>query len=268
MLVTDNLQQLISGFIATIPKLTGALIILIVGIIISKLIRRILSGSLKKLNIDKYAEVINNFEFIEKTSFRVYPSVIISTILYYFILLIFIVAATDVLGMDSLSQLVRDILNWIPNLVTALLLLFVGFIFAEFAKNAVVKACDSFGVPSGKFIGSAVFYFILVNVLISALGQAKVNTNFIATNISILIAGIALAFAIGYGFASKDMVANFLVSFYSKDKLSLGQEVVLDGVKGTIVEIDKTSITLDTGERIVIIPLNKLSKDRIEIFKK
>jgi len=125
MLVTDNLQQLISGFIATIPKLTGALIILIVGIIISKLIRRILSGSLKKLNIDKYAEVINNFEFIEKTSFRVYPSVIISTILYYFILLIFIVAATDVLGMDSLSQLVRDILNWIPNLVTALLLLFV-----------------------------------------------------------------------------------------------------------------------------------------------
>ena len=120
MLVTDNLQQLISGFIATIPKLTGAFIILILGIIVSKLIRRILSGSLKKLNVDKYAEVINNFEFIEKTSFRVYPSVIISTILYYFILLIFIVAATDVLGMDSLSQLVRDILNWIPNLVTAL----------------------------------------------------------------------------------------------------------------------------------------------------
>ena len=45
--------------------------------------------------------------------------------------------------MDSLSQLVRDILNWIPNLVTALLLLFVGFIFAEFAKNAVVKAINT-----------------------------------------------------------------------------------------------------------------------------
>ena len=92
------------------------------------------------------------------------------------------------------------------------------------------------------------------------------NTSFIATNISILIGGVALAFAIGYGFASKDMVANFLVSFYSKDKLNIGRKVTLDGVTGTIIDIDKTSITLECDNKEVIIPLNKLAKERIEIY--
>ncbi|MBK7223910.1 MAG: mechanosensitive ion channel domain-containing protein [Saprospiraceae bacterium] len=266
MQIAENVRHLLLGFLDFIPKLVGAIILLIIGYIVSNMVKKFICKLFEKFGIDKMADKINESDMLAKSNFKVIPSLIISSIVYYFIFLIFIVAATDALGMEALSQLIKDIINWVPNLITALVLLFVGFLFADFIKDATLKATKSFGIPSGGFIANAVFYFVLINVLISALGQAKVNTSFIATNISILIGGVALAFAIGYGFASKDMVANFLVSFYSKDKLNIGQKVTLDGVTGTIIDIDKTSITLECDNKEVIIPLNKLAKERIEIY--
>ncbi len=266
MIIQDNLQKLLQGLFQVLPNVAGAIAILLIGWLVSRLIRKSLSAFLRKLKMDRFAESINASDFLSKSRFRIVPSEIISAIVYYFLVLIFLVASTDVLGLESLSKLIQDIINWIPNLVTAMAMLFIGFLAADFLKNASLKACESLGVPSGKFISLALFYFILINIVVSALAQAKVNTQFIATNISILIAGLALSFSIGYGFASKDVVANFLVSFYSKDKIQVGQRVRVDDVTGVITDIGKTSLTIDCGDREVIIPLNKLSKEKIEIF--
>ncbi|NOT37459.1 MAG: mechanosensitive ion channel [Saprospiraceae bacterium] len=268
MINIDNLRQILDGFIGVIPRIVGALIIFIIGFIIAKIVRRLVLETLKKLQIDRFADIINNSDFLANSKFKVFPSLILSSIIYYFMLLIFLVAATDILGIQALSSLISDIINWIPNLVTALAILMIGFILADSLKKTVVSTCKNLGIPSASFIGDALFYFILINVVISALGQAKVNTQFIGTNISILIAGLSLAFAIGYGLASKDVVANFLVSFYSKEKIKVGQKVRIDDSEGTIIDLDKTSLTLDCNDRTVVIPLNKLAKGKIEIFNK
>lgn len=266
MINIDNLKQILDGFLNVIPKLVGAIIVFVIGFIIAKIVRRIIRETLNKLQIDRFADVINNSDFLANSKFKVVPSEILSTIIYYFLLLIFMVAATDILGIQALSNLISDIINWIPNLVTALAILMIGFIVADSLKKTVVSTCKNLGIPSATFIGDALFYFILINVIISALGQAKVNTQFIGTNISILIAGLSLAFAIGYGLASKDVVANFLVSFYSKEKIKIGQRVRIDDSEGLIIDLDKTSLTLNCSDRIVVIPLNKLAKGKIEIF--
>ena len=123
-------------------------------------------------------------------------------------------------------------------------------------------------MPSANIIGYFVFYFIFINVIIVALSQAQINTDFFAQNISIIIGGAILAFSIGYGLASKDLVASFLASYYTKDKLNIGDKVTLNGVTGTISNVDKSSVTLDTGQKDVIIPLNKILLDNIEIHHK
>jgi len=123
-------------------------------------------------------------------------------------------------------------------------------------------------MPSANIIGSFVFYFVFINVIIVALSQAQINTEFFAQNISIIIAGGVLAFSIGYGFASRDLVASFLASYYTNDKLNIGDKVTLNGVTGIISNVDKSSVTIDVGQKDVIIPLNKILKDNIEIHHK
>ena len=84
--------------------------------------------------------------------------------------------------------------------------------------------------------------------IISALGQAGVNTELLESSFNLLMGGIVLAFAVGYGFASKDILANLLSSFYNKNKYQEGQIIQIDDVKGKIIALDTTSITLETGE--------------------
>jgi small-conductance mechanosensitive channel len=75
-----------------------------------------------------------------------------------------------------------------------------------------------------------------------------------------------MAFAIGYGCASKDTMANFLASFYSKNKVRVGDYVQIDGSKGRVIAMDSTSITLQGEGKIIVIPLSKLTSDKVEIF--
>ena len=99
----------------------------------------------------------------------------------------------------------------------------------------------------------------------SALDQAEIQTDFIKSNLMIIIAGAVGAFAFGYGLASKGMMANLLASFYTKGKFIIGDTITLDNTKGEIVAMDNTSVTLQTATTKIVFPLSKLTEKGIEV---
>ena len=259
------LGQLISGFIDVVPKIIGALAIIIFGLIISKILAKFIKTLLKKVGVDKLADKLHEIDIISKANVKISFSEIISKIVYYFLVLIFITAGTDVLGMDAISTLFTDLLQFIPKLLVALIILVIGIIVSEALRKIIFTTCKSLGIPSSNLISSFVFYFMIVNILIVALTQASIDTDFLSSNISIIIGGIVAAFSIGYGFASKDIVANFLASYYSKDKFNVGDRITVDGLSGEIVDIDRSSITLSADGKKIIIPMQKMINENIEI---
>ena len=114
-----------------------------------------------------------------------------------------------------------DIINFIPRLLVAGIVLMIGVFIADFIKDIITTVCQSLGIPSAKMIGGFVFWFIFLTALVSAMGQAGIETDFIMSNLSLLLAGGVFAFALGYGIASRDMMANFLASFYTKEKVNI-----------------------------------------------
>jgi len=260
------LKELLAGFAAGIPKFFTALLIAIVGMIIAKLLAKIFKKALVTLNVDKIGEKLNEIEIVEKSNIKIKISTVVSKVIYYFLLLIFMAAATDVLGMPAVSELVLNILNFIPKLIVASIVLIVGTLIADGLKGVTQSALESLGIPSARMISTFVFYFLMINIVISALTAAQIDTAFLSQNISLIIGGIVLAFAIGYGLASKDSMSNFLASYYSKGKFDVGDTVTLDGVSGKIVEMDKSSMIIiaDSGNK-VIFPLNQVSNSKIEI---
>lgn len=272
LLFSQDIQQALSdmflGFITAIPKLILAIILLLVGLIIANFTRKIIEATLNKLNVDRFTDKLNQIDFIYKNNIHIKLSSIAGKVGKYLILLVFIMTAVGVLDMPVLAELIQDLIKWIPNLIAAFVVLIGGLLIGVSLQNVVTATCKSLGMPSANMIGSFVFYFILINVIILALAQAQINTTFFAQNISIIIAGAVLAFSIGYGLASKDLVASFLASYYTKDKLNIGDKVNLNGVQGIIANVDKSSVTLRTEEKDIIIPLNKVLLENIEIYHK
>ena len=107
-------RELLTSMVATLPKLLGCIIILILGYIVAKIVATVVKTAVSRVGIDKFGEKLEDIDFIQKNNLKIKISSILSKILYFFILLIFIVAATDVLGMPALSDLFKNMLNYIP----------------------------------------------------------------------------------------------------------------------------------------------------------
>lgn len=266
--IKDIFYDVLGQFAAVLPNLAGALAVLLIGWLISRGLRKLVKTLLSRTGVDQLAERLNQIEIMEKARIRIVPSVLLSKILYYILMLVVALAATDILGIQAVSDLMVDIINYIPNLLTAAIVLFIGLIFADFIKGIVLSTAKSLGIPSANLIANFLFYFLLIAVAMSALGQARIDTEFLATNLTIIIAGGVAAFAIGYGLASRDVMANFIASFYSNKKVAPGDVIKVGDVTGTVKAMDNTSITLEGEEKqMIILPLSKLTTEKVEIIK-
>ena len=264
----DTLEKLIAGAQEFLPSFLGAVIVFIIGWIISKFLASIIRKLLVNMNVDKVADKLNDIDIVNQANIKIVPSKLLAKIVYYVGILVTLIASTDVLGMPEVSQTVSDIIGYVPKLISALIMLVIGVIVADFIKGLVLSTLTGLGIPSAKLIASFVFYFIFLTILISALAQAGINTNLINSNLTMILGGGVLAFALGYGFAAKDMMANYLASFYTKEKFAVGDSISVDDVSGSIIEMDSSSLTLQADSKKVIIPLSKLSAEKVVIHEK
>jgi len=263
--MTSLMTGMLNQFVSAIPGIVGSIVIFVVGLIIAKVISKIITKFLEKIQIDKLGEKLQEIEMVDKSNINFKISTILGKIFYYFLVLFFAVIATDILGMPAVSQIVTDIFNFIPKLIMALVILVIGLLASDAISKIIYTTCNSLGIPSAKLLSTFVFYFLFINIFILALTQADINTEFLSQNISILIGGAILAFSIGYGFASKDIVANLLASFYSKDKFQIGDTITFEGDKGQIINMDRSTLTIQSNEKKIIFPLSKLTNQKVEI---
>lgn len=264
-ILIDTFRKLLEQLTGFISNFIPALIILIVGSFVAKLIRKLLQKGLEKSGVDRLGEKLNKIDMVKKMG-EIKFSSFIPTILYYYILLMFITIATTLMGIKALSDMIASLIILIPNLIVAGIMIFAGIIIADAMKNAVVNICKSLKIDSGKLLGSIVFSFFLIIIIIAALKQAGIETSLLESSFNLIIGGVIFAFAVGYGMASKDVLSNILSSFYSKNKYKEGQTIAIDGVKGGILSIDITSITLSTGDSQTVFPLSTLQNKKVEVF--
>lgn len=261
-----NFEKLVSDFFGVIPNIVGALLVFIIGYLIAKLVANIVKRVLKKSGVDTLGDKLNAIDLVQDNNVNIVPSTLFSKVFYYILLLFVIVLATDILQIEAVSELMTKLVTYTPNIIVAIIVLGIALLIGDTIKGLVQSACESFNIPSAKMIGNLVFFLILIMGIMSALMQLGVETDFMGTVFSILIGGIVLAFALGYGLASKDAMSNFLASKQNEDKFSIGDIISIDGTKGTIVNIDNSSITVQSENSKIIIPLHKFASEKIEVF--
>lgn len=257
--ILDKLQDALLTF-------GTAFLVLIIGWLLARFLSKMIEKLLKAIKADALGDKINEIDLLQSANVKILPSIVISKLFYYILMLLVLTAALEIVSLDELSKQVNKLIEYIPKLFSATLILIGGLIVANAIRSFLNAAFKSLNIASGKLISGFVFYFIFVSVLLSALPQADFEVGFLQDNLTIIVGGVIFAFAIGYGFASRNIMSNLLAALYSKNKFHIGDDVKIDGTRGTIIEIDSTSLTLETSDRRVVIPLNQLTTQRVEVF--
>ena len=260
------LKTFVEGAYTGIPKLISALVIFFIGLTIAKFIKKMIAKILGAIGIDRFAARLNDIDLVRSTGVEMRLSDLIARIVHFFIVFMFTMMTVDVLNIPAISKLMQDAFDYMPSLLTAGIVLLLGLFFADLIKGIALAALKSLNIPSANVIANVVFYFLFVSIAVSALGQAKIETAFISANLTVIIGAAALAFSVGYGLASKDLASNYLAGYYNKNKVRVGDEVVIDGTQGKVVVIDNSSLILQTKDRAVIVPLSKLTTSRVEVL--
>ncbi len=267
-LFLNSFQHLLSELLGAVPKILGAILLLVLGIIIARLVAIVIIKTLKITRFDEWMHKLKVHDLFEKAQIKTSVAEIIARFAYWVILLIFLVGISETLGWSAVSQKISLFINFLPKVFISLIILIIGLYIASLVRQTIIAAFLSFGLSFGKLVSSAFFYFLLLFVVVIALEQLDIDTTIITSNVLIIIGGVVLAFAISYGFASRDILNNFLASLYSKNNFQIGQKIILeDGAVGEIVKMDNISVTLKTEEGKLILPIKTLINEKIRIIE-
>jgi len=261
----QSLMTLSNSVMRALPNIMGALFLLILGWIIAKILSFVVRKTLKLVGFDKLAEKVNVNEILGKANIGAASSHIVGTFVYWVIMLLFFVTASDTLGWTVVSESISDLISYLPKLFSAVIIFVMGFYIASFVKKGMKGVLDSLSVTSSHLLSSTAFYIILVIISITALNQAGIDTAIITSNVILIIGGAIFAFAISFGFGSREILSNIISSFYTKTNFAIGQEIEIFDIKGTIQKIDTTSCVIKTKTGLTIIPVHKLLTEKVGI---
>ena len=173
-------------------------------------------------------------------------------------MLMFLVAAVDALGMDSVTQSINNVLAYIPNVLGAIVLVVFGLMVGNFVRALVQGGAERLGIEYGGAVGQLVYGIIVVLVGSLAVGQLNLNTALVdrAIEISLMAVGAALALALGFG--TRDMAKHVVAGVYARESFPAGSSFQMGDKRGTVSAVRAVNTTIKTDKGIVVVPNAKL----------
>lgn len=267
-LFTEMLRAFGIKFMETIPGIIGAILVIVAGWLFALIVSGSIARLLTTLRFDSLADKVKVTPFLQAANIKATPSRIVGRFVYWIILLLVIVSAADTLGWTAVTYEISKVLDFLPNLLSAVAFFVIGTYAASFIRDFMRGAMASLGISTSKVISSSVFYLLFVIIALTALKQGGLDTSIITTNLFIIIGSLMLAGAVSYGIASRDVLANVLAGFYSKRTFRKGMNIEIDGQRGIITDTSSINMTIQISEtERVVIPANELITRKVKIIK-
>ena len=189
----------------------------------------------------------------------------ILTFVKVFLWLVFIIVASDIIGLTIISTEIANLLRYLPILLSALIIFMIGLFLAKMIKEMIFKVFDSIGMGGGKILGNALFYLIIIFVSITALNQAGVDTQIITNNFTMILGAFLLAISLALGLGAREVVGDLLRTFYTRKIYIIGDKVKIGKLEGTVIGIDSISMILKTKNGKVVIPIKKVVEKTVKV---
>jgi hypothetical protein len=208
--LTQSFQNLFYGLIAFIPNLVAAIIIFVIGWLIGAGLAKVVAQVITSIRVDQALRAAGVDRIVERAGFALNSGAFLGMLVKWFFIIVFLVAALDVLGLTEVTIFLRAVvLGYLPQVIVAVLILLVAAVVAEAAQRVVAGSAAAAHLKSANFLGTVSRWAIWVFAILAALDQLGV-TPFVQTLFTGVVVALALAFGLSFGLGGQQAAARYL----------------------------------------------------------
>jgi hypothetical protein len=249
----------VAGFI---PNLFVALILVLLGFVVAKLLDTLLSKLLGKIGLDRLMAGTGLTKILARAGIQAPVSTLIGKIVYWFVLLVFLVSAAESLGLERVSATLDVMALYLPKVFGAALLLLAGVLLAHLVSGLVRGAAEGVGLDYAHGLGRVAQGLVIIISISVAIGQLEVKTDLLNNVIAIVLISVGLAISLALGLGSRDIASQILAGIYVRELYEVGQHVQIGAIQGQIEEIGTVKTTLLTEEGELVSISNRILLDQ------
>jgi len=217
-ITSDAVVSLWQDFLAFIPSLIGAIVIFTIGWFVALGIGKLMSEILIRLRFNELFEKTDWKRALEKAKLTVDPSEFLGAIVKWILIIVFLLAAVEILGFYQFTLFLTSVVNYLPNVFIAALIFIVSVIVADIIEKIVVASVEKMNVAYSRFIGIIAKWSIWIFAILAILYQLGVVRVMIQTLFSGLVALVVISFGLAFGLGGKDVAAEILQDLKRKLK--------------------------------------------------
>ncbi len=201
-----------------LPRALAAFFVLTVGWIIGKWLKTLVERGIKQAKLDELVKHSTSSTLLTQVNLPFSPAGVVGSILQAVVVLVFAIVAIQTLGMVFLSDILANLLAYMPRLVVASSIFVLGVVFAGWLETWVKRSLKSLEVPTARLLAKSSSYATVVIATLIALSELGIATVFIELLFAGVVLALALAFGLAVGLGSKDLIHDLIDQWYKTKK--------------------------------------------------
>lgn len=206
----ESFQSVSDKLIQFLPQLVIAVLILLIGWILGVLLGRVVSEIIRSVKLDDALKRAGVAEVLRKGDIVLNSGRFVGTLIKWFIIVIFLVAALDILHLQQVTEFLDRVLGYLPQVIVAVFIVLIATILGDVMGRIVTASAQAADLQKAVLVGKATKWTIWIFAILIALDQLGVDTTFIHTAFTGLIVAISLALGISFGLGGQATAARFI----------------------------------------------------------
>lgn len=214
----QSLVNLWQGFLGFVPQVIGAVIVFVIGWFIAEAVGKVVADILKRAQFNQLFAGTGWKDALVKAELKVNPAEFIGGLFKWTLLIVFLLAAVEILGLSQFASFLTNVLGYLPNVLVASLIFVVAVIISELLEKILRVTVEGSGMGYGHFVGVIVKWSIWIFAIIAILLQLGVTPFLLQTLFTGVVAFLVVAGGLAFGLGGKEVAGEFLQDLKRKLK--------------------------------------------------
>jgi hypothetical protein len=230
------------------PKIVAMVVVIVIGYFVSRLVGKAISALAEKIGLQTAADQSGLAESMHRVGLQRNVPAIIGTIVFWLLMCVFLMAAFNILGLQAVTEAMQTIVNYIPKLLVATVVIVVGLLLASFLRGVVATSTDRVGLSYAEYLANGCYYVFALLTFIAAFNQLGLQFELLENLILIAFGALAVGFGLSFGLGGRDVMAGILAGYYIRQRLHAGDHVTIGHLEGTVREVGPVATIVETEE--------------------